>query len=617
VILRFFDVLLCHAAENNSYTNKHVQYHFENLNFVLFTKDIFLIKIRTQLIFFTRLLNLTSLLALIILTNGCEEKTDQLEFAEAIYFNGDIVTMMEEHHSVEGIATRDGAIMAAGSMAELNDLKGPGTKLIDLDGKALLPGFIDSHSHVAQGINALTEINISCPPVGKCERISDIIDELKRNSQGIEAGEWIMAWGYDNELIEEKRHPNVNDLDVQFPNNPVIMAHVSGHMVVCNSMALEIAHIDKTSTEPRGGVIEKDENGELTGLLQENAAFGLMPFIPQLSAEKKLDLIDDVLEQYAQNGYTTAQEGLSDLRTSELLLQARDSGLFIIDVVSLLDANSLDQYLTDERFQFNTYDKGLKFGGVKIIGDGSPQGKTAFFRKPYCAHGNCTLSMGFRGESNLSQQKLDSIFGQCYSRDIQVFMHCNGDAAIDMFIESHKTNKEIKPNKDYRPVIIHSQFVTKDQLQVYSDERLIPSFFTNHCYFWGDVHLKNLGEERGNFISPIATADSLGLIFTNHTDYRITPLDPMFVLWTATNRLSRSGIVIGASERATVYQALKALTINAAHQYFEEDSKGTLEVNKRADLVILSANPMKTPIEKLADIKILETIKSGQTIFKK
>lgn len=552
----------------------------------------------------------SQLLAIAILMVGCT--APKSEGADTLYFGGSVVTMTGEEDVIEAVAVKDGLIYATGSTEELEGLCDDQTRRVDLNGHCLLPGFIDAHSHLAQGINAITEINVSCPPVGVCSSISDIVSRLTAESHG---KEWILAWGYDNELIAEGRHPNVTDLDALFPDRPVVMAHVSGHMVVCNSKALEICNITKDTPQPVGGVIDKDDDGNLTGLLQENAAFALLPYIPQLSIEQKLSHFDEVMHLYASNGYTTIQEGLSDEPTLELLSAARDSGMYSLDVVALVEASYFASKKVDSSHVFNVYQDGLKLGGIKIIGDGSPQGKTAYFRKPYCVHGNCVLPMGFRGAPNLEKMALHSLFERAYSSDIQVFMHCNGDAAIDTFIEAHKANKGIREGADYRSVVIHSQFVQKDQLETYREERLIPSFFTNHCFFWGDVHRENLGEARANFLSPIASADSLGICYTNHTDYRITPLDPIFVLWTACNRISREGNVLGKNERASVYQALKGITINAAYQYFEEDQKGTIECGKHADFVVLSKNPLRQQPEQLRDIQILETIKDDHTVF--
>ncbi|MFZ4058786.1 MAG: amidohydrolase [Ferruginibacter sp.] len=551
---------------------------------------------------------------------ACNQTTASTSASTVLYYNGDIITMADSiAQYAEALVVKDGKILFVGTKSAAEKEAGSSATLIDLQGKTLLPGFIDAHSHVAQGINSITEINVSCPPVGNCSSVADIIKTIEafKVKNNIANGEWLMAWGYDNELISEKRHPNLTELDKAFPNNPVIMAHVSGHMAVCNSAALKLANITAQTKDPAGGHIERDAKGNLTGLLQENAAFLMVSVIPQISMDKKVALLDDVINQYAENGYTTIQEGLSDHQTFELLTKAVAKKPFQLDVISLLDSKDIDRYINDKTMVFGKYSNGLKWGGIKIVGDGSPQGKTAYFLKPYCNHGICDAKDGFRGAPNLSASELDSLFYKCYTHNIQLYMHCNGDASVDMFLQSNEKNKTVGTANDRRSVIIHSQFVNRNQLAQIKAHHIIPSFFTNHAYFWGNVHRNNLGEERANFLSPIATADSMGIVYTNHTDFRITPLDPMFVLWTAVNRLSREGVVIGTKERATPYQALKGITSNVAYQYFEEKEKGKLIEGYTADLVILDKNPLKVEPQLIKDIKVLETIKDGKLVFKR
>ena len=191
-------------------------------------------------------------------------------------------------------------------------------------------------------------------------------------------------------------------------------------------------------------------------------------------------------------------------------------------------------------------------------------------------------------------------------------VHCNGDATIDMLLEAHVAAGS---PRDRRTTVIHSQFVRRDQLDQYVQLGLRPSFFTNHAFFWGDVHVQNLGKERAAFCSPMKTARGLGLRMTNHSDFLVTPLDTMLILWSSVNRVSRSGQVIGPDERISVLDGLKALTMDGAHQYFEEDRKGAIAVGKLADFVILSANPMKVDPLSIKNIKVLETIKEGRTVF--
>lgn len=278
----------------------------------------------------------------------------------------------------------------------------------------------------------------------------------------------------------------------------------------------------------------------------------------------------------------------------------------------------LETNLNDSLINWKTYKNGFKIQGTKIIADGSPQGKTAYFTEPFLTSVPGCVS-DCRGLPSLSQETMNDLFILAYKNNNQLFIHGNGDASIDMIIAAHENAcKELNQSldKDRRTIVIHSQFVRPDQLETYVKYNMQPSFFTNHAYFWGDVHVENLGEKRAFFLSPIASADKLGLKYTNHSDATVTPIDPLFTVWSAVNRVSRTGEVIGEEEKATPYQALKAITINAAYEFFEEDSKGSLSLGKQADFVILDRNPLTVEPMKIKEIKVVETIKNGRSVFK-
>ncbi|TRX37246.1 amidohydrolase [Flavobacterium sp. ZT3R18] len=543
--------------------------------------------------------------------------------ADTIYFGGDIVTM-EGNDAVyaEAIAVKNGKILFVGTKSEAEKFHGDATEMKNLEGKTLLPGFIDSHSHLGNAMNIMGQANVSSAPVGNCATIADIIAELQKckKNNNIKDGEWIFGWGYDDTQLAEKRHPTKMDLDKYFPNNPVYIQHVSGHLGVANSLALADAKFDKNTKDPAGGMILRlPGTTEPSGVLQEMAVHHFVEKVTEVFASQKPKLLQKALDLYAKNGITTAQEGFSDASTVAFLKQAAKEKKISIDVVSLPSFLDLETNVKDSLSNFGEYHNHLKLEGTKIVADGSPQGKTAFFTKPFltevpgCSH-DC------KGFSNVTQAQLNKMFEVAYKSKMQLFVHCNGDATIDMLLLAHETackNLNQPLDADRRTIVIHSNFVRKGQLEKYKKYNISPSFFTNHAYFWGDVHVENLGKERAFFLSPIHTADSLGIIYTNHTDYIITPINQLFTIWSSVNRVSRSGKIIGANERTTAYQGLKAITINGAYQYFEEKTKGSLKEGKLADLVILDQNPLKVDKMKIKEILVVETIKEGKSVYKK
>jgi len=541
--------------------------------------------------------------------------------ADAIYHNGAILTMEDAQKQVEAVAIKDGKILAIGNLSSVKHHQASTTSMVDLKGKSLLPGFIDAHSHISIGMRMIQQADLSSPPVGKVQNIADIISQLKKHQAeyAIPKGEWIVAWGYDPDQLTEKRHPNKLDLDEHFPDHPVFLLHVSGHMSVVNSKALDMAKIDGKVPNPPGGMIVRLPNSkEPSGVLQEAASSAMIGNLPKPTEEQMFEQLAATQDFYASQGVTTAQDGFTDLVTMRFFQKAAAAGKLKLDIEALAGFQYAKDFIGNPEFPFGVAKDRLRIAGLKIVSDGSPQGKTAFFSKPYltevpgCAH-DC------RGIPILPLEQLTQLVQTCYQNNIQLYTHANGDGAIDLLLEAHEKSIATLPDpkKDLRTVIIHSQFVRSDQLDKYAEYNMIPSFFTNHAFFWGDVHLANLGEERASFLSPLQTATDLGITYTNHTDYIITPLDQLFLLWTATNRITRSGKVLGTTERVSPWEGLKANTINAAYQHKTETIKGSIAVGKLADFVILDKNPLAVELDAIKDIKVVETIKEGVTIYSK
>jgi predicted amidohydrolase YtcJ len=563
-----------------------------------------------------KLLYLLTGIAVVSALAGCNRN----EIADKIYIHGVIITVDNENAVAQAVAVKDGKILAVGTDADIEKLKGDSTLVIDLESKTLVPGFIDGHSHF--GLRSEKNVNVEAPPVGVVTNIPALIAELKKfkEENNIQDGEWITARGYDPDQLDEHRHPTKDDLDAAFPNNPVAVTHTSGHMAVVNSYALKLSDITAGTPDPDGGVIVRKANSnEPTGLLQESAGRLLKrPKPKELSYEEKLDLLKEAQLFYASNGLTTAQIGSTGLDFIEFLTKASKDGKLLIDIEALASYHVVDKVLENPEYKFGELNDHFKIAGFKLVSDGSPQGKTAFFTESYltevpgCNHDQCT------GVPTVTQQHFDEAIYKGYKNNIQTYVHCNGDGAIDMYIHAiHYADSVLNTSAaGRRSVVIHSQFARPDQLDTYKELGIVPAFFSNHAFFWGDQHTRNLGEKRASFLSPLKTAAQKGIIATNHTDYAVTPLNQLFLLWTSIARESRTGKIIGESERLSPIEGLRAITINGAYQYFEEDIKGSIEKGKLADFVILSENPLTIETAKIKDIKVLETIKEGETIVK-
>ncbi|WP_296189806.1 MULTISPECIES: amidohydrolase [unclassified Psychrobacter] len=555
-------------------------------------------------------------------TTAKQPNTEQASNSATVYYNGNIITMEgEQPQMVEALVTQAGKIAYVG---DLNTAQSEykNAAQVNLNSKTLLPGFIDPHSHFDMVSNTMGQANLNPPPVGKIDSMDKLLQALKdyKKDNNIADGEWIYGWGYDESQLKEGRHPNKADIDKVLPNNPVYLQHTSGHMGVANSKALAALNITADTKNPEGGNIARVKgSSEPNGLVQEIAMYPFMRQMLEVLEPDQAKFFEQTQDYYAKNGLTTAHNGSTARNTIQFFQKQADAGKLKIDLVALAGSSDLDENLADKDFVWKTYQNGFKVQGTKIIADGSPQGKTAYFSQPYLTPvRDCKKDC--RGLPSISQDALNEMFAKAYKHDNQLFIHNNGDGATDMIIKAHeyavkKTGQAA--DKDRRTVPIHAQFARPDQLEAFKKYKMLPSFFTNHAYFWGDVHVQNLGKKRADFLSPIATADKMGLKYTNHSDDTVTPVDPLFTVWSAVNRTSRSGQIIGANERATPYQALKAITTNAAYEYYEENNKGSLTKGKLADLVILDANPLTINTDKLKDIHVVTTIKEGKIIYQR
>jgi predicted amidohydrolase YtcJ len=543
-----------------------------------------------------------------------------IDAADTIYFGGDIVTMVDAQPSAEALALKGGAILAVGNRVDIEKAHmGEATKIVDLGGRTLLPGFLDAHSHYINSLLVANQAKLYAPPAGPGKDVESIIAALKQfaDEHKVPKGEMIMGYGYDDNVMPSGRLLNRDDLDEAFPDNPVRVDHVSMHGTVLNSLALQKYGISAaTKTAPGGVIVRKPGTDEPYGLIMETAFLPIMENAEPMTPEQEIAWTKAGQMLYAEAGVTTAHEGATHLATLETMKRATDAGANVIDVIAYPFVTDLDNIL--EMFPVSSwgkYDDGLKIGGVKITIDGSPQGKTAFFTQPY-------LSGGLGGETNWSgeltfpQDMINQMVKRVYDLAVPLNIHANGDGAIDAFLKAHESAAAGDLTKDRNVTMIHAQFTREDQIPKYVDYKIRPSFYTLHTYYFAEAHIVNRGNEQAMYISPMRDAIDAGLRPTNHTDFVVAPLDQMFMLWSAVNRVSRAGAEVGADQRITPIEGLKAMTIWVAEQYGEQASKGSLEPGKLADLVILDLNPLKVDPAQIKDIRVVETIKEGKTIFR-
>jgi predicted amidohydrolase YtcJ len=552
-----------------------------------------------------------------ILFFSCNE--NEQEEKSLVYFGGDIITMASDLPVyVDALVVRAGKIEFAGESSKAMEIAGKDHKMIDLKGKTLLPGFIDGHSHFAGFSAQAIGAQILPPPDAGANNIPALIEILNEwnTPENRALTGWIFGMGFDDSVLEEKRFPTKKDLDKVSTEFPILLIHISGHFASLNSKALDMLSITAASKDPEGGMIRRMPNSkEPNGVLEELAA---IPYyskaITPASKEALLKFMTAGQDMALSYGYTTAQEGRA-MEQHDLLAQFAENNFWKLDIISYIDY-AFEQHM-DSKWHTKDYQNHYRIGGLKLTLDGSPQGRTAWRTLPYLLPptGASKDYLGYPAMPN--DDDVTAIYEKAFKNNWQILTHANGDAAMDQMIRTMKPMAKKYGNEDRRNVLIHGQYIRDDQLDSYKELNVITSLFPLHTFYWGDWHKEIIGDSLGNRISPVRTALNKGVRVTIHTDAPVALPNLMRVVWTAVERKSRSGEIIGESERLTPYEALKGITIWSAYQHFEENKKGSLEKGKLADIVILDKNPLKVTPDTIKDIQVVETIKEGLTVFKK
>lgn len=557
---------------------------------------------------------LVLLLAIIIYQVACHK----IDFAAIkVYQNGNIVTLDTENPVAEAMAVSAGRIVAIGYNGDVEDFAGDDAEIVDLEGKTIVPGFYAAHDHYPASATArLFKVDLTSPPRGKIEKMEDLISALRIKARDALPGEWIAGWGYDDTLLEEKRHPTREDLDEASRDQPIWITHISGHIGVANSKALELAKISRTTAAPPGAVIQRDASSEPNGVLEECGDL-IASLIPPPNEDDRMIPFRESVEEYASQGVTTAvvagggRQSLLDLQT------AKARGLLKIRIIKLMSRDETAPSLPESGGLLNGFgDDFLKLGAIKIWQDGSIQGYTGYLSEPYETpyKGN----KGYRGYPRRSRAELTSMVKTLHRAGYQVAIHANGDAAIDDALQAIWEAQRDYPREDTRHRIEHCQMIRPDQFETAKEIGVTPSFFVDHVYYWGDRHLEIfLGQERAERISPLNSALQNQVRFTIHNDTPVTPVNPLHLIAVAVNRTTSGGKVLGETEKIRAIEALKAVTINAAWQNFEEKEKGSIEVGKLADFVILNSNPADIVPDQIQNIQVLETVVGGETVYKR
>lgn len=553
---------------------------------------------------------------------------EQPPAADAVYFNGNIITVDDDNPKASVVAIRDGKIIHVGDMRGARPLLAASTEQIDLQGRTMVPGFVDAHGHVVSAGIQAASANLLPMPDGQVNSFAQLVDTANA-WQGSETGVdfidntgWLVGFGFDDSQLEEQVFPTAEVLEQVSQDKPMMIIHQSGHFGVFNRTALELAGISDCTREVPGGLIRCEADGQTpNGVLEENAFFGaLAVFQTNIDDAYSLDLFGQGMQSFARFGYTTAQEGRAFAPTVAVAEAKAAQGPLPIDVALYVDYTVKDLLETSEYYSGSgydgiEYDNGLRIAGLKLTIDGSPQGKTAWLSQPYFVPPE-GQDEDYAGYAAMTQEQVNVEVMDAFANDRQVLVHGNGDAAIDRYLDAIEPAAEEHGIKDRRNVLIHGQTLRKDQVGRLKELDVMPSLFPMHTFYWGDWHRDSvLGPERAAYISPTRDVLDAGMVFSSHHDAPVANPDSMRVLSATVTRVTRSGDVLGPDQRVTPYEGLKAITIWPAYQHFEDNVKGSIEVGKQADFVILADDPLTVDPLAIADIRILQTINDGQVVF--
>ncbi len=535
---------------------------------------------------------------------------------DELYVNGIVITMDASNTVAEAVLVRAGQIEAVGSSEDLVSRIDDDTVVVDLRGRALMPGFIDAHGHFPGSGQTVFSVDLNSPPIGRVTDMEGLLGSLSAFARQRRDG-WVVGHGYDDTLLAEKRHPTRDDLDRISTSRPVAIVHVSGHLAVVNTVGLDILGIDESTPDPSGGVIVRDplsaDGRRPNGVLEETAARAVWKYTLDLGVMDGLRMTTQAAAEYLSVGVTTASAGGMPTSVAKLLGLLSRLNQFPQRVALFPLFEEVGEALLSEELTLDAFAAGkVSVPRVKIIADGSIQGYTGYLSEPYYAPFKGDPL--YRGYPSVPREELLRQVSGLYEERIQVAIHCNGDASIDDGLDAIEAAMKAHPWPDARPLIIHAQMTRLDQIERMAALGVTPSFFSAHTYYWGDRHAAIfMGPGRAANMSPARWALEAGVRFSSHLDTPVTPMLPLQAVWSQISRESTAGVVIGPEQRIDRTSALRAITIDAAWQVFMDDKVGSIEPGKRADLVVLSDNPLTAG--DVRSIKVDRTVIDGATVY--
>jgi hypothetical protein len=538
--------------------------------------------------------------------NGCLIKL----VADLILYNGKIITMGETGTNVEAVATKFGRILSVGSYKEVMKTKGEVTQMLDLKGRTLIPGLIDSHCHmIASGIARLLYVDLS--EEAGITSIADLQARLKERVKETPTGEWIFGYQEDDAKLAEKRHPTRWELDEVSLKHPILITTVGGHFWITNSKAFDLAGISKDTQDPVGGKFDRNpETGKLTGGLHEKALNSIRAE-EELSATRELAQKGafQILEECASFGLTCVYDTVDNTHI-RAALDLKNQGNLPIRV--RMDANigyfeDLDKVGIYRGFG----DDWLRLCGLKFFFDGAISARTAAVSEAYLNKPD------FYGVMATTREIATELLSAAYEKGYRISAHANGDRAINLFLDIMEDLQNKFPREDPRNRDIHCTVVNPEIISRIKELGILPTIFGPYPYYHGDKLIPAFGEDRLEWMFAARAFLEAEVMISAHSDHPCAPNPPLMAIHSLVNRKTKAGKPIGQSQKISVFDALRLYTINAAYHSFDEKQLGSIEEGKLADFVVLSDDILNVDPGLIKDLSIEMTIVGGEIVYKK
>lgn len=534
--------------------------------------------------------------------------------ADIVFYNGNVITADPENSIEEAVAIKGNTIIYCGSNKGVFELVGEGTKQIDLKWNTLMPGFIDSHIHFALlGLKQGPIIDITIEHADSIARIKELISEAVKSKKD---GEWIVLSGYDHNKLLEKRHPTKEDLDEAAPNNPVRCTRCCAHMGIYNSKALAIGGIKDATMFNEGEIVE--ENGQLTGLLKENAHMYMGGFV-EFSDEVLKKSLKDAERIMHENGITSLCDAGSDgMRVLNFMYEGIRSDELKIRIKAMIfdlggkegNIKAINWYLSEGKDYYEVSNS-FGIGSVKIMIDGSSSGPSSATREPY------SHDPSLKGILTWNQDEIDEFVERVHNAGLSVTAHAVGDLAVEMMVNSIDKAQKSSPRIDARHRIEHCGIVDETLLRRIKSLGIIPIANPGFIERNGKDYNRYYGE-RVNYMFPLKSFLELGIPCAIGSDAPVVSENPMRGLYGAIHRRDgATGDLVGENQKISLLEAIKMHTYNGAYATFDEKIKGSIELGKLADLVVLSHNLLNESYDDIRNVKVNMTIFDGEIVYQR